>query len=161
MAPGGRGSAGRELGAPASWDPRPLSTRILAVCFSIGNQPLCPVPGNPESSRKCALSEGTCSRHRSSIARVVRMPRFRYLNCTLALSQESDGLYLCCSCTSLCSFCFSVISALFPLLSLPLTSQIALGMYLLLHEWGRELPFLTITLSTSFSFKIVLLPASA
>ena len=27
--------------------------------------------------------------HRSSIARVVRMPRFRYLNCILALSQES------------------------------------------------------------------------
>ena len=63
--------------------------------------------------------------------------------------------------TSLCSFYLSVISALFPLLSLPLTSQIALGMYLLLHEWGRELPFLTITLSTSFSSKIVLLPATA
>ena len=62
--------------------------------------------------------------------------------------------------TSLCSF-FSVISSLFPLLSLPLTSQIALGMYLLRHEWGREHPFLTITLSTSFSFKIVLLPATA
>ena len=134
---------------------------MLSVWCSIGNQPLCPVPGNPESSRKCAFSEGTCSRHRSSIARVVRMPRFRYLNCTLALSQESDGLYLCCSCTSLCSFCFSVISALFPLLSLPLTSQIALGMYLLLHEWGRELPFLTITLSTSFSSKIVLQLATA
>ena len=63
--------------------------------------------------------------------------------------------------TSLCSFCFSVISALFPLLSLPLTSQIALGMDLLLHEWGRELLFLTITLSTSFSSKIVLLLATA
>ena len=63
--------------------------------------------------------------------------------------------------TSLCSFYLSVISALFPLLSLPLTSQIALGMYLLRHEWGRELPFLTITLSTSFSSKIVLLPATA
>ena len=138
-----------------------MLARILSVWFSIGNRPSCPTPGNPESSRKCAFSEGTCSRHRSSIARVVRMPRFRYLNCTLALSQESDGLYLCCSCTSLCSFCFSVISALFPLLSLPLTSQIALGMYLLLHEWGRELPFLTITLSTSFSSKIVLLPATA
>ena len=63
--------------------------------------------------------------------------------------------------TSLCSSFFSVISSLFPLLSLPLTSQIALRMYLLRHEWGRELPFLTITLSTSFSFKIVLLPATA
>ena len=62
---------------------------------------------------------------------------------------------------SLSSFCLSVISALFLLPSLPLTSQIALGMYLLLHEWGRELPFLTITLSTSFSSKIVLLPATA
>ena len=112
-----------------------MLARILAVWFSIGNQRLCPVPGNPESSRKCAFSEGTCSRHRSSIARVVRMPRFRYLNCTLALSQESDGLYLCCSYTSL--------------------------MYLLLHDWGRELPFLTITLSTSFSSKSVLLPATA
>ena len=63
--------------------------------------------------------------------------------------------------TSLCSICFSVISALFSLLWLPLTSQIALGMYLLLHEWRGELPFLTITLSTSFSSKIVLLPATA
>ena len=62
--------------------------------------------------------------------------------------------------TSLCFF-FSVISSLFPLLSLPLTSQIALGMYLLRHEWGREHPFLTITLSTSFSSKFVLLPATA
>ena len=58
-------------------------------------------------------------------------------------------------------FFFSVISSLFPLLSLPLTSQIALGMYLLRHEWGREHPFLTITLSTSFSSKFVLLPATA
>ena len=62
---------------------------------------------------------------------------------------------------SLSSLCLSVISALFLLPSLPLTSQMALGMYLLLHEWGRELPFLTITLSTSFSSKIVLLPATA
>ena len=61
---------------------------------------------------------------------------------------------------SLSSLCLSVISALFLLPSLPLTSQIALGMYLLLHEWGRELPFLTVTLSTSFSSKIVLLPAT-
>ena len=69
-----------------------------------------------------------------SIARVVRMPRCRYLNCTVALNQESDGLYLCCSCTSVCSFGFSVISAVFPLLSLPLTTQIAHGMYLsLIH----------------------------
>ena len=42
--------------------------------------------------------------------------------------------------TSLCSFYLSVISALFPLLSLPLTSQIALGMYLLLHEWEESSP---------------------
>ena len=63
--------------------------------------------------------------------------------------------------TSLCSSLFSVISSLFPLLSLPLSAQIALAMYLLLHEWGRELPFLTITLSTSFSSKSVLLPATA
>ena len=62
--------------------------------------------------------------------------------------------------TTLCFF-FSVISSLFPLLSLPLTAQIALAMYLLLHEWGRELPFLTITLSTSFTSKIMLLPATA
>ena len=62
---------------------------------------------------------------------------------------------------SLSSFCLSVISALFLLPSLPLTSQIALGMYLLRHEWGREHPFLTITLSTSFSSKFVLLPATA
>ena len=62
--------------------------------------------------------------------------------------------------TTLCSF-FSVISSLFPLLSLPLTAQIALAVYLLLHEWGRELPFLTITLSTSFTSKIMLLPATA
>ena len=62
---------------------------------------------------------------------------------------------------SLSSFCLSVISALFLLPSLELTSQIALGMYLLRHEWGRELPFLTITLSTRFSSKIVLLPATA
>ena len=62
---------------------------------------------------------------------------------------------------SLSSFCLSVISALFLLPSLPLTSQIALGMYLLLQEWGRELPFQTITLSTSLSSKIVLLPATA
>ena len=75
-----------------------MLARILAVWFSICNQRLCLVPGNPEGSRKCAYSEGSCSRHRSSIARAVRMPRFRYLNCTLALSQESDGLYLCCSC---------------------------------------------------------------
>ena len=33
--------------------------------------------------------------------------------------------------TSLCSFYLSVISALVPLLSLPLTAQIAFGMYLL------------------------------
>ena len=97
-----------------------MLARMLSVWSSIGNQRLCPVPGNPESSRKCALSEWTCSRHRSSIARVVRMPRSRYLNCTLGLSQDSDGLYRCCSYTSL--------------------------MYLLLHDWGRELPFLTITL---------------
>ena len=69
-------------------------------------------------------------------------------------------------CTSLGShfsllFFFSVISSLFPLLSLPLTAQIALAMYLLLHEWGRELPFLTITLSTSFAFKMALLLATA
>ena len=63
--------------------------------------------------------------------------------------------------TTLCSFFFSVISSLFPLLSLPLTAQIAPAMYLLLHEWGRELPFLTITLSTSFTSKIMLLPATA
>ena len=62
---------------------------------------------------------------------------------------------------SLSSLCLTVISALFLLPSLELTSQIALGMYLLRHEWGRELPFLTITLSTSFSSKIVLLPATA
>ena len=61
---------------------------------------------------------------------------------------------------SLSSLCLSVISALFLLPSLPLTSQMALGMYLLLHEWGRELPFLTLTLSTSFSPKIVLQPAT-
>ena len=67
-----------------------MLARILSVWFSIGNQPLCPVPGNPESSRKCAVPEGICSRQKSSIARVVRMPRFRYLKCTLALSQESD-----------------------------------------------------------------------
>ena len=63
--------------------------------------------------------------------------------------------------TSLCSLYLSVISALVLLLSLPLTSQIALGMYLLLHECGRELPFLTITLSTSFAFKMALLLATA
>ena len=62
---------------------------------------------------------------------------------------------------SLSSFCLSVISALFLLPSLELTSQIALGMYLLFHEWGREPPVLTITLSTSFSSTIVLLPATA
>ena len=62
---------------------------------------------------------------------------------------------------SLSSFCLSVISALFLLPSLELTSQIALGMYLLRNEWGREHPFLTITLSTSFSSKFVLLPATA
>ena len=62
---------------------------------------------------------------------------------------------------SLSSFCLSVISALFLLPSPELTSQIALGMYLLLHECGRALPFLTITLSTSFSFKMVLLLATA
>ena len=71
-----------------------MLARIVSVWFSIGNQCLCPVPGNPESSRKCAYSEGSCSRHRSSIARAVRMPRFRYLNCTLALSQESDGFLM-------------------------------------------------------------------
>ena len=115
-----------------------MLARMLSVWFSIGKQLLCPVPGNPESSRKCAFSEETCSRHRSSIEGVVRMSRFGYLNCTLALSQESDGLYLCSSCTSVCSFCCSAIPALFPLLSLPQTSQIALGLYLLLHEWGKE-----------------------
>ena len=62
---------------------------------------------------------------------------------------------------SLSSLCLTVISALFLLPSLPLTSQIALGMYLLRHEWGREHPFLTITLSRSFSSKFVLLPATA
>ena len=40
--------------------------------------------------------------------------------------------------TSLCSFYLSVISALVPLLTLPVTSQIAFGMYLLFHEWGGE-----------------------
>ena len=62
---------------------------------------------------------------------------------------------------SLSSLCLSVISALFLHPSLPLTSQIALGMYLLRHEWGREHPFLTITLSTSFAFKMALLLATA
>ena len=46
---------------------------MLSVWFSIGNLPPCSVPGNPESSRKCAWAEGICSRHASSIARVVRM----------------------------------------------------------------------------------------
>ena len=160
-----------------------MLARILSVWFSIGNRPLCPVP---KSSRKCAVSEGICSRQKSSIARVVRMPRFRSLKCTLALSQESDvwesqesshPFHSCSLIFCLCSrlvlhfsrlsllsallFFFSVISSLFPLLSLPLTAQIALAMYLLLHEWGRELPFLTITLSTSFTSKIMLLPATA
>ena len=63
--------------------------------------------------------------------------------------------------TSLCSLYLSVISALVFLLSLPLTSQIAFGMYLLFHEWGESLQILTITLSTSFSSTIVLLLATA
>ena len=41
---------------------------------------------------------------------------------------------------SLSSFCLSVISALFLLPSLPLTSQMALGMYLLLHEREESSP---------------------
>ena len=79
------------------------------------------------------------------------------MSCILRIS----GSLLLDFCFLLSALLVSVISAIFPLLSLPLTSQIVLGMYLLLHEWGRELPFLTITLSTSFSSKIVLLPATA
>ena len=41
---------------------------------------------------------------------------------------------------SLSSLCLTVISALFLLLSLPLTSQMALGMYLLLHEMEESSP---------------------
>ena len=41
---------------------------------------------------------------------------------------------------SLSSLCLSVISALFLLPSLPLTSQMALGMYLLLHEREESSP---------------------
>ena len=147
-----------------------MLARMLSVWFSIGKQFFCPVPGNPASSRKCASSEETRSRHMSTIAREVLMPRFRCLNSTLALSQKSDGLYYLVDVseqaeviaaasstlaiqlhlmlsyllsllpsrliffsglTSLCSFYLSVISALVFLLSLPLTSQIAFGMYLL------------------------------
>ena len=41
---------------------------------------------------------------------------------------------------SLSSLCLTVISALFLLLSLPLASQMALGMYLLLHEMEESSP---------------------
>ena len=41
---------------------------------------------------------------------------------------------------SLSSLCLTVISALFLLPSLPLTSQMALGMYLLLHEMEESSP---------------------
>ena len=41
---------------------------------------------------------------------------------------------------SLSSLCLTVISALFLLLSLPLTSQMALGMYLLHHEMEESSP---------------------
>ena len=41
---------------------------------------------------------------------------------------------------SLSSLCLTVISALFLLPSLPLTSQMALGMYLLLHEREESSP---------------------
>ena len=84
-----------------------------------------------------------------------------HLMLSYLLSLLSSRLIFFSGLTSLCSFYLSVISALFPLLSLPLTSQIALGMYLLLHEWGRKRTFLTITLSTSFTSKIMVLPATA
>ena len=112
-------------------------------------------PRSPRTlwSVTCSCGQASCESPRSRVTHSTHAPSsFVSAPVTFCTSLGSDYSLL---------FFFSVISSLFPLLSLPLTAQIALAMYLLLHEWGRELPFLTITLSTSSTSKIMLLPATA
>ena len=145
-----------------------LDSRFLMklLCFFPRGSLLFPLRGElfsqpsrrPRSPRTlwsvtCSCGQASCESPRSRVTHSTHAPSsFVSAPVSFCTSLVSDYSLL---------FCFSVIYSLFPLLSLPLTSQIALGMYLLRHEWGRELPFLTITLSTSFSSKIVLLPATA
>ena len=130
-----------------------------SLLFPLRGEPFSQPSRRPRSPR--TLWSVTCSCGQASCG----SPMSRVTHSTHALlSFVSAPVSFCTSLGShfalLCSFVFSVISSLFPLLSLPLTAQIVLAMYLLFHEWGRELPFLTVTLSTSFSSKIVLLPAT-